>query len=181
MWWVAWKSPFSYYFVQTSPLFYDAFKELLGLLFRSFNPKDVFFVLFTLWASCKSKFSRSSWHWRYKIIWHNYMTLVNFGKSNIWLIRKIFQSQANIFILFTVWIIHQNGLNHPIFLLFEILKKIKAKMKRNDKIEDNLVTSNRWNDRSCVSPRLSEIEHFFSVEERFLQSTISVFAFTCSH
>ena len=36
-----------------------------------------------------------------------------------------------------------HGLKHPIFLLFEILKKIKAKMKRNEKIEDNLVTSNR--------------------------------------
>jgi len=91
--------------------------------------------------------------------------MTKFGKSNIWLIRKIFQSQANIFILFTVWIIHQNGLNHPIFFLFEILKKIKVRMRRNDKIEDNLVTSNRWNDRSCVNTRLSEIEPFFSVKE----------------
>ena len=58
-----------------------------------------------------------------------------------------------------------HGLKHPIFLLFEILKKIKAKMKRNEKIEDNLVTSNRWNDRSCVNKRLREIQHFFSVKE----------------
>ena len=43
-------------------------------------------------------------------------SMINFGKSNIWLLRKIFQSQVYIFIqAIHGWIIHQDGLNHPRF------------------------------------------------------------------
>ena len=106
----AWKSDFSYYFVQTWPLFYDAFKEVLGLLSQVLISRSLFRFVYIM-----IKFSKSSWHGRYKIIWYNFITMINFGKSNIWLIRKMFQNQAKIFIRFTVWIIHQNGLNQPRF------------------------------------------------------------------
>ena len=63
---------------------------------------------------------------------HNYITIINFGKSNIWLIRKMLHSQANIF--------NFNGrLNHPptemfwTILCFLALWDFEEKLKRKYK------------------------------------------------
>ena len=58
----------------------------------------------------------------------------------MWLINKISCKVKQIFsVLFTVSTIHQDGLKYPRFSLSEILKKIRAKIQINDKVEGNLV------------------------------------------
>ena len=123
--WAALKFTFSYYSVQCKLMHsFTMLSRSKFAYFPNFLSQGILFVLSTLWGSRKlSKFAKTACSDE-TITLDNYMTKVHLEKWKIWIIRKIFQSQTNIFSSII-------DFNCRVFFLFEIqvLKKLITKAK----------------------------------------------------